>query len=199
MLGYDAGTRRHLVVYTADEMQCEELLSGPSQPELSTSVWRPCIKTTQRGAAAKAASNAAAKAAAGLGEEEDEGEAAAGGAEGEAARRGREGGAGGGGGGEGGEGGDESAVAVPRMSPADRLAAVATLGALEAAVKAARSEERPAEKEDVPEAEGWTIRWKARVRKGAGGVAGDVYLYTPTGKTIDSIRKAERWLGLGAR
>ena len=81
------------------------------------------------------------------------------------------------------------------MSAADRLRAVTTLAALEKAVKLARLEERPEEKEDVPEADGWTIRWKARLRKGA-GVAGDVYLYTPTGKTIDSIRKAERWLGL---
>ena len=66
VLAYDESTRRHRVRYTADEYECEELLSGPGQPDLPTSIWRACIKTTQRGAAAKAASNAAAKAAAGL-------------------------------------------------------------------------------------------------------------------------------------
>jgi hypothetical protein len=69
VLRYDETTRSHLVRYTADGWVCEELLSGPKgthkdAPDLS--VWRACIKTTARGAAAKAASNAAAKAAAGL-------------------------------------------------------------------------------------------------------------------------------------
>ena len=69
VLRYDDATRLHLVRYTEDAVECEELLSGPKAkqdgaPELA--VWRPCIKTTSRGAAAKAAMNAAAKAAAGL-------------------------------------------------------------------------------------------------------------------------------------
>ena len=41
---YDQASRRHTVRYTADEYECEELLSGPAQPELPISVWRPCIK-----------------------------------------------------------------------------------------------------------------------------------------------------------
>ena len=62
-----AQTRLHLVHYTEDDYECEELLSGPSikdGPQLSA--WRQTVKLTSRGAAAKAASNAAAKAAAGL-------------------------------------------------------------------------------------------------------------------------------------
>ena len=66
VIEYDTASRRHTVRYTADDHVCEELLSGPGQPDLPTSLWRPCIKTTARGAAAKALSNAAAKAAAGL-------------------------------------------------------------------------------------------------------------------------------------
>lgn len=69
VLRYDESSRSHFVRYTADDWVCEELLSGPKAghkdaPDLS--VWRPCIKTTARGASVKAASNAAAKAAAGL-------------------------------------------------------------------------------------------------------------------------------------
>ena len=66
VLNYDDKTRMHFVRYTEDMYECEELLSGTTKEVAAPSVWRPCIKTTARGAASKAASNAAAKAAAGL-------------------------------------------------------------------------------------------------------------------------------------
>ena len=67
VLNYDDKSRMHFVRYTEDEYECEELLSGPTTADgPAIAVWRPCIKTTSRGAAVKAERNAAAKAAAGL-------------------------------------------------------------------------------------------------------------------------------------
>ena len=57
VLGYDDQTRKHLVHYTADDVESEELLSGSSE----AAPWRHVIKTTARGAASKAASQADAR------------------------------------------------------------------------------------------------------------------------------------------
>ena len=56
VLGYNEATKDHTVKYSADLMICEERLHGGTTP------WRHVLKTTARGAAAKARSGAAAKA-----------------------------------------------------------------------------------------------------------------------------------------
>ena len=62
MLAYDEGRKVHFVRYTADAYECEENLSGGKDAQ----IWRPVIKTTARGASAKAVGAAQSKAAAGL-------------------------------------------------------------------------------------------------------------------------------------
>ena len=57
VLSYDEQTRLHLVRYTEDGIECDELLSGPTNARLhgserELSVWRHCIKTTSREALA---------------------------------------------------------------------------------------------------------------------------------------------------
>ena len=44
---------------------------------------------------------------------------------------------------------------------------------------------------------GWVVRWKARHRKVAGGASGDAYMISPSGDSLDSMKKVEVYLGLG--
>lgn len=67
--------------------------------------------------------------------------------------------------------------------------------ALEWAFRRARHDEKVGDT-PVPGAEGWIVRWKARLRKAAGGVSGDAYMLAPSGETLDSLRKLEMFLGL---
>ena len=53
VLGYDETTRLHTLRYTADAVVSDELLSGPAPEGSEIAIWRPCIKSTSRGAAAK--------------------------------------------------------------------------------------------------------------------------------------------------
>jgi hypothetical protein len=53
VLGYDETTRLHTLRYTADAVVTDELLSGPAPEGSEIAIWRPCIKSTSRGAAAK--------------------------------------------------------------------------------------------------------------------------------------------------
>ena len=78
----------------------------------------------------------------------------------------------------------------------DCEAAEATLEVLSEAFRQARKVPPPSnELQPVAGADGWMLKYKPRMSR-SNGVAGDVYLTTPTGKTLDSLRKVARWLGL---
>lgn len=51
MLAFDEARKKHFVRYTADNYECEENLMGVGD---EPSLWRHVIKTTARGASAKA-------------------------------------------------------------------------------------------------------------------------------------------------
>ena len=118
--------------------------------------------------------------------------AAGGGAEGGAEGGGAEGGAAGGAGEA--EGGDDMDEDEPDAALA--ALAAATYDVLSAAFRQAKLKPpTTTELQPVEGAEGWSLRYKPRARASA-GQAGDVYLTTPKGNTIDSLRKVQRWLGL---
>ena len=70
-----------------------------------------------------------------------------------------------------------------------------TFRILEAAFRRARNEATPVDAA-VEGAAGWNVRWKPRLRRSAGGVAGDAYLDAPSGETIRSVANLETFLGL---